>query len=243
MATPCTPHSPNARPQPAIVDRCAAPAATRFVAWIHRLAAWCVRIATTQPYSRTRRAIVALAAASEVACMKILSLTIIGLAAIGLTMLTASTHATSSAEAVARDARSQIEQVIARFQTAIIKKDKAGLSELFLPANNSWIAVPTEATWRIVHAKHPKARRFMPGSYTEFVDFIATSPEPMEEKFSNVQIATDGAVASVYFDFVFLANGKPQNRGSETWQLINTGSGWKINALVYSINVDAAQVN
>jgi hypothetical protein len=64
----------------------------------------------------------------------------------------------------------------------------------------------------------------------------------MEEKFSNVQIATDGAVASVYFDFVFLSDGKPQNRGSETWQLINTGSGWKINALVYSINLDPAQV-
>jgi hypothetical protein len=167
---------------------------------------------------------------------------ILFLAAIGLTMLTASTRATTSAEAVARDARSQIEQVIARFQTAIIKKDKAGLGELFLPANNSWIAVPTAATWRIVHAKHPEARRFMPGNYAEFADFIATSSEPMEERFSNVKIDTDGTVASVYFDFVFLGNGKPQNRGSETWQLINTGSGWKINALVYSINVDPAQV-
>jgi len=165
------------------------------------------------------------------------------LAAIGLTMMTASAYAAASADAVTSDAKTQIEQVIAHFQTAIIKKDKATLSELFLPINNSWITVPTEATWRIVHAKHPKARRFMPGSYTEFVDFIANSSEPMEEKFSNVKIDSDGAVASVYFDFVFLSNGKPQNRGSETWQLINTGSGWKINSLIYSINVDPAQVN
>jgi hypothetical protein len=165
------------------------------------------------------------------------------LATIGLTMMTASTYAATNADAVTSDAKAQIEQVIARFQTAIIKKDKTALSELFLPTNNSWIAVPTEATYHIVHTKHPKARRFMPGSYTEFADFIATSAEPMEEKFSNVQIATDGAVASVYFDFVFLSNSKPQNRGSETWQLINTGSGWKINALIYSINVDPAQVN
>jgi hypothetical protein len=164
------------------------------------------------------------------------------LATVSLALMTGSAHAATAPIAAASDAHSQIEQVIARFQTAIVKKDKAGLSELFLPTNNSWIAVPTEATYRIVHAKHPKARRFMPGSYTEFVDFISTSPERMEETFSNVRIETDGAVASVYFDFVFLSNGEQQNRGSETWQLINTGSGWKINALVYSINVDPTKV-
>ncbi|MFI4958886.1 MAG: nuclear transport factor 2 family protein [Lysobacterales bacterium] len=162
--------------------------------------------------------------------------------ALGLALITGSTHAATASTPTASDARGQIEQVIARFQSTIVKKDKAGLSSLFLPANDSWIAVPTEATYRVVHAKHPKARRFMPGSYTEFVDFICTGSERMEEKFSNVKIDTDGAVASVYFDFVFLANGEQQNRGSETWQLINTGSGWKINALVYSINLDPTKV-
>lgn len=146
------------------------------------------------------------------------------------------------ANAGSSDAHSQIEQVIARFQSAISNKDKSALTDLFLPANNSWIAVPTEATYRLVHAKHPKARRVMPGSYTEFVQFVTNSPERLEETFSNVKIETDGAVASVYFDFVFLSNGERQNRGSETWQLIDTGSGWKINALVYSINVDPDQV-
>lgn len=164
------------------------------------------------------------------------------LAIVCLALTTGSAHAATASNAAASDAKSQIEQVIARFQTAVIKKDKAALGELFLSTNNSWIAVPTEATYRIVHAKHPKARRFMPGSYTEFVDFISTSPERMEEKFSNVKIETDGAVASVYFDFVFLSDGERQNHGSETWQLINTGSGWKINALVYSINVEPGQV-
>ncbi len=140
-------------------------------------------------------------------------------------------------------ATKQIEQVVSHFQTAIINKDKAALTALFLPANNSWIAVPTEATYRVVHAKHPKAPRFMPGSYTEFVDFVTASPERMQEQFSNVKIETDGAVASVYFDFAFLSNGKQENHGSETWQLINTGNGWKINALIYSINLDPAKVN
>ncbi len=163
------------------------------------------------------------------------------LATFSLVLLTGTTHADAAPDTPS-EAKNQIERVVENFQTAIARKDKAGLSALFLPANNSWIAVPTEETYRVVQAKHPKARRFMPGSYTEFVDFIAASPEHMEEKFANVKIETDGAVASVYFDFVFLSDGKQQNRGSETWQLINTGDGWKINALVYSINVDPAQV-
>jgi hypothetical protein len=162
-------------------------------------------------------------------------------AALSFALLAGPAHA--AADTIASEAaKNQIKLVIDAFQSAIIKKDKAALSALFLPANNSWIAVPTEETYRVVQAKHPKARRFMPGSYTGFVDLVAASPERMEEKFSNVKIETDGAVASVYFDFVFLSNGRQQNRGSETWQLINTGSGWKINALVYSINVDPAQV-
>ena len=133
-------------------------------------------------------------------------------AALGFLLLAGPAHA---ADDDASEAETRIKLVIDSFQSAIIKKDKAALSALFLPADNSWIAVPTEQTYRVVHAKHPKARRFMPGSYTGFADFIAASPGRMEEKFSNVKIETDGAVASVYFDFVFLANGRRQNRGSE----------------------------
>lgn len=139
-------------------------------------------------------------------------------------------------------AQAQIQQLVERFQAAIIKKDRPALTELFLPTDNSWIAVPSAATYRIVKAKHPKARRYMPDSYAHFIDFVCNSAEPLQEKFSNVRIATDGTVASVYFDYVFLMSGKPANHGSETWQLINTGNGWKINALVYSINLDVTQV-
>ena len=156
--------------------------------------------------------------------------------------MTGSAHAATASNNPASDARSKIEQVIARFQTAIIKKDKAGLSELFLPTNNSWIAVPTEATYRIVHAKHPKARRFMAGNYAEFADFIATSSEPMEERFSNVKIDTDGTVAPVYFDFVLVVSIKRNNVGSGTWQLVHTGEGWKISAMAYSSYPDRKSV-
>jgi hypothetical protein len=68
------------------------------------------------------------------------------------------------------------------------------------------------------------------------VDFVGASHQRLEEIFSNLRIDTDGAVASVYFNYVFLSGDKEKNRGSETWQLVNTGDGWKISALSYSID-------
>lgn len=148
----------------------------------------------------------------------------------------------AAAKPANNEPQAQIQQLIERFQTAVIKKDRAALGKLFLPTDNSWIAVPSAATYRIVKAKHPEARRFMPDSFAHFIDFVCKTAEPLQETFSNVRIDTDGTVASVYFDYVFLASGKSANHGSEVWQLIDTGDGWKINALVYSINLDAAQV-
>jgi hypothetical protein len=39
----------------------------------------------------------------------------------------------------------------------------------------------------------------------------------------------------LYFDYVFLIDNKVSNSGVETWQLIHTAEGWKINALTYSV--------
>ena len=47
-------------------------------------------------------------------------------------------------------------------------------------------------------------------------------------------IHTDGTIAAVYFDFVFNVDGKANNRGSETWQLVKAADGWRIASIVYS---------
>lgn len=51
-----------------------------------------------------------------------------------------------------------------------------------------------------------------------------------------LRILTDGTIAAVYFKFGFLIGGKVENRGSEAWQLLNTGDGWKMAAFTYSSN-------
>ena len=92
-------------------------------------------------------------------------------------------------------------------------------------------------TYASVKAKHPEVRRVKPSTYSEFVTFIGNSKVPIEEKFFNVKVHTNGSIASVYFDFDFIENGTITNRGSEAWHLVNTDDGWKISSMVYSLGL------
>ena len=131
-------------------------------------------------------------------------------------------------------ARAQIQRVVEVFRTSIITKDKSTLGSLFMPTGGSWIKVMDDETYQRLKATQPGVAKLKPGTYQDFANFLGASQQRLEEKFLNVRIHTDGAVASVYFDFVFLVDDKETNRGNETWQLVNTGDGWKINALIYS---------
>ena len=52
-----------------------------------------------------------------------------------------------------------------------------------------------------------------------------------------MQIDTDGEVASVSFDYVYLSNDKISNSGREKWLLVRTEDGWKIISVVYTIRL------
>ena len=162
------------------------------------------------------------------------------IAVIGLALAGAVHAATAASPGV--EATRQIQQVIHDFQTGIIKKDRALLTSLFYPGSNSWFAVATAPAYQALQQKFPGATRVKSGNYMEFITFVAGSPDSMEEKFSNIQIHTDGNIAAVYFDFVFLDKGKLNNKGSETWQLLHTADGWKINSIIYTLDPDMTQV-
>ncbi|MGC1549399.1 MAG: nuclear transport factor 2 family protein [Rhodanobacter sp.] len=140
-------------------------------------------------------------------------------------------------------ATAQVQQLVDAFQAAIIAGDGNKLNTMFLPSNGAWISVYDDATYRLVKAKHPGAPKLMPGNFKEFTDFVSSKPKPMEEKFSNVRIQTNGTVATVYFDYIFLLDGKQTNNGNETWQLVNTNDGWKINSMLYSITMAPAMLH
>src|ERR1700754_2117093 len=137
-------------------------------------------------------------------------------------------------------ATAEINQLVATFKAAIIAKDGAKLDTLFVPENSSWFSALDQSSLDQMRAKKPDARRFRaePDAFKSFTKFVGGTSHAIEEKFDNMRIDTDGIVGAVYFDFVLLLDGKPTNHGNETWQVVRTDDGWKINAMLYSVILD-----
>ncbi|HEY4293161.1 nuclear transport factor 2 family protein [Luteibacter sp.] len=139
-----------------------------------------------------------------------------------------------TASAAADSPKAEIEQVVARFQAALKAHDRSALAGLFLADSKAWWNILSEPSFQKLKAKHPEVARYKAGTWQQFADFVGTTKMSIEERFHNVRIETNGNVASVYFDFEFLADGKVANKGAETWQVLHTDEGWKIAAMMYS---------
>jgi hypothetical protein len=153
--------------------------------------------------------------------------------------ISCSAQAYTTDDLAAKNADMQVRKVTAAFQTALAKKDRPGLIQLFLDEKVPVTGVASDATMAIVRTKKADASKLLQMTSGEFADSVGTAKTNDVEKFSNVKIHTDGAVASVYFDFVFESDGKPVNLGSETWLLVDTDSGWKISSIAFSMNFPA----
>ncbi|MBO9883271.1 nuclear transport factor 2 family protein [Xanthomonas sp. D-109] len=135
-----------------------------------------------------------------------------------------------------------IHAVVESFRTAIIERDKPKFLSLFVKPDLPWQSVLTDRSLAKVRNESPKAikARFKTeNNPTAFIDEIANSPTSSEETFSNVKIDSDGDVATVSFDYTFIADGKATNSGRECWLLVRTESGWKITTLAYSVELAA----
>lgn len=128
-----------------------------------------------------------------------------------------------------------IHAVVEQFKAAIIARDGKTLANLFLPEHDSWLSVADEATWAKIKARNPQARKVLPSSWKKFSEFIQHADKAVEERFYNVRIDTNGAVAAVWFEFDFVVDDKVTNRGSESWQMVRAENGWKISSMLFSI--------
>lgn len=134
-----------------------------------------------------------------------------------------------------------IKQVVESFRTSLINKDKATYMSLFFsdqPADIGWQFVSEDVRLEHIRLSKPdaiKARKIPSNNFIALIDDAVATRESREEKFSNLSIDTDGEIATVSFDYTFLANGEATNWGREMWQLVRTETGWKIFSVVYSI--------
>jgi len=123
-----------------------------------------------------------------------------------------------------------IEQVMAGFHQAVATHDGDKVKSYFLPQGTAWFNVLTDEA----RARTPDAPKVRPGSFQDFAAFVSTSKADLDPRHTEVEIRSDGTVATAWFRFSFLIGGLEKNHGYETWQLVKTEAGWKIAAMSYS---------
>jgi hypothetical protein len=129
-----------------------------------------------------------------------------------------------------------VQHVIDAYHEAVLTHDGSRLANLFIPQGSMWLNVLSDDAYARAKEKSPDAVKIRVGSYTDFAKLVSTSKAGFNPTHTHLQENSDGTIASVYFDFVFLEDGKEQNRGSETWVLVKGTDGWRIAAITYSSN-------
>jgi hypothetical protein len=160
------------------------------------------------------------------------------LAALLCCLLPFAVHADPSSLEREGAAKQQIEAVIEAFRTAIIDRDRDRFTQLFLHDRPTWQSVASDEGLLRIRQENPQAMKVRVNrekTYLSFIDGIVADPRRSEETFENVRIDTDGDIASVYFDYGFNADGRRTNYGKEAWHLVNTGAGWRIVSVIWSV--------
>lgn len=143
---------------------------------------------------------------------------------------------THFASADASSDRVDVDHVMAAYHEAVVEGDAERLTTLFLSTGGLWLNVLSEQAYAVAKTQMPGIVRVKPGSVADFARLTARNKGRFNPTHSALKMNSDGTIASVYFDYVFLIDGKAANRGSETWQLVKGDDGWRIAALTYSSN-------
>jgi hypothetical protein len=134
----------------------------------------------------------------------------------------------------------ELEFITSEFMRCIKEKDKDAFLSLFYNDSTPWLGKFEPKSEQITRDNNPDAinpKGIFDISKFEFIDMMVGAPATVaiEEKFSNLQIDTDGWIASVNFDYEMFMDDKMTNSGREFWHLVKTNDGWKISSVVYSV--------
>jgi hypothetical protein len=110
----------------------------------------------------------------------------------------------------------EIMEVVESFRVAIIEKDEAKFVNQFYDKSIPWLGVAAEKRKGIL----PSESGIDHGGHMGFITWVVSSNERMEEKFWDVNIETNGDIASVYFKYSFHIGDYKSNWGDESWHLI-----------------------
>jgi hypothetical protein len=140
------------------------------------------------------------------------------------------------AEASPESDTAALQQVMADYHAAVVSHDGARLARLFAPTGSAWFNALSDPSYALLQAKTPGIQKVRSSSVESFASFVSTSKAKLDPEHGTVRIQTDGTIASAYFDYRFVLDGKVQNQGSESWLLVKFADGWRIASIVYSSN-------
>jgi hypothetical protein len=172
------------------------------------------------------------AAKGDLIMNRIISISIFAVTLVSSTVAFAQEPAHTPAD-ITRDTI-DVKHVMDAYHEAVVTHDGSRLAALFIPEGSTWLNVLSDDAYARAKAKSPDAAKVRVGSYKDFAKLVSTSKANFNPTHTNIKIHSDGTIASVYFDFVFLIDGKEENRGSESWQLVKGSDGWRIAAITYS---------
>ena len=134
--------------------------------------------------------------------------------------------------------RKEILQLIEKYSAAVISRDSATFYELFNNGQVTWAGSLSQRSQdkEIESGKSTSSSAYFMGSYQQFMRGLFKYSST-EDKFDNIQITTDGTVASVTMDYSFWANRKMTNWGGKYLGLIKKEGRWKITSVIYSLDL------
>lgn len=128
----------------------------------------------------------------------------------------------------------ELQKVLDTFMNSLKTKDSTSLYNLFYEGEVTWVGVYKDKTQQRRLEKDPNALNYKTADYKTW--FRSTTKGTVkEEKFYNVNIDTDGSIASITFDFSFWAGGKKGLWGKESWGLVKIDGEWKITSVIFSM--------
>jgi hypothetical protein len=128
----------------------------------------------------------------------------------------------------------QIKNVLAKYTNCVIAKDSVAFYKLFIDGPTTWYAAVKDRSMAKRAEKKPGGTNLFSASYKSFMRSLF-GDKLTEDKFDNLRIIKDGAVATVTMDYSFWVDHKMTNWGNKDLLMVKEDGEWKIASVLYSV--------
>lgn len=136
----------------------------------------------------------------------------------------------------------KLTSVIAEFKQSISEKDSTRFKKILLNGNVPFVGIMSSKTEQSIQKDYPEFQGIAISDSRKFMADIYKSNKPQREEFYNIDIDTDGSIASISFDYSYFSGERMIQWGKEKWNLVLIDNTWLITDVVYSIHFPKVEV-